>query len=150
MGGCWTFYYVYVLGFQDSLSIMSSHHIHSFLPFSPFSSVVAFPWHWGMHFIHLIWLLLTCNLAVIFRLGQIYFSCRFSLTLSRNIPSRSNRNFYWKFISHYSDLARPLNDLTKKDKRFEWTTKCQKFFDTLKTWFTEEPVLMMPNQSRPF
>ena len=41
-------------------------------------------------------------------------------------------NFYRKFISHYSDLARPLNNLTKKDKRFEWTTECQKSFDTLK------------------
>src|SRR5271168_2880562 len=59
-------------------------------------------------------------------------------------------NFYRKFISHYSDLARPLNDLTKKDKRFEWTTECQKSFDTLKKRFTEEPVLMMPDQTKPF
>jgi hypothetical protein len=28
-------------------------------------------------------------------------------------------NFYRKFISHYSELARPLNDLMKKDKEFE-------------------------------
>ena len=31
-------------------------------------------------------------------------------------------NFYRKFISHYSDLAQPLNNLTKKSKKFEWTT----------------------------
>jgi RNase H-like domain found in reverse transcriptase/Reverse transcriptase (RNA-dependent DNA polymerase) len=59
-------------------------------------------------------------------------------------------NFYRKFISHYSDLARPLNDLTKKDKKFEWTPECQSSFDTLKKRFTEEPVLMMPDQSKPF
>ena len=41
-------------------------------------------------------------------------------------------NFYRKFISHYSNLARPLNNLTKKDKKFEWTTKCQEAFDILK------------------
>jgi Reverse transcriptase (RNA-dependent DNA polymerase) len=41
-------------------------------------------------------------------------------------------NFYRKFISHYSDLARPLNDLTKTDKKFEWTPECQSSFDTLK------------------
>jgi Reverse transcriptase (RNA-dependent DNA polymerase) len=41
-------------------------------------------------------------------------------------------NFYQKFISHYSKLARPLNDLTKKDKKFEWNTKCQEAFDTMK------------------
>jgi Reverse transcriptase (RNA-dependent DNA polymerase) len=28
-------------------------------------------------------------------------------------------NFYWKFISHYLDLAQPLNYLTKKDKKFK-------------------------------
>jgi RNase H-like domain found in reverse transcriptase len=59
-------------------------------------------------------------------------------------------NFYRKFIFHYSELARPLNDLTKKDKKFEWTTDCQKAFDTMKKWFTEEPVLLMPDQSKPF
>ena len=59
-------------------------------------------------------------------------------------------NFYRKFISHYSDLAKPLNDLTKKDQKFEWTTECQNAFDLLKKRFTEEPVLMMPDQSRPF
>jgi Reverse transcriptase (RNA-dependent DNA polymerase) len=41
-------------------------------------------------------------------------------------------NFYRKFISHYSELARPLNDLTKKDKKFEWSTECQEAFDTMK------------------
>jgi Reverse transcriptase (RNA-dependent DNA polymerase) len=41
-------------------------------------------------------------------------------------------NFYQKFISHYSKLARPLNDLIKKDKKFEWSTECQKAFDTMK------------------
>jgi Reverse transcriptase (RNA-dependent DNA polymerase)/RNase H-like domain found in reverse transcriptase len=59
-------------------------------------------------------------------------------------------NFYRKFIFHYSKLARPLNDLTKKDKKFEWTTDCQKAFDIMKKQFTEEPVLLMPNQSKPF
>jgi RNase H-like domain found in reverse transcriptase len=59
-------------------------------------------------------------------------------------------NFYRKFISHYSELARPLNDLTKKDKKFKWTTGCQEAFDTMKKRFMEEPVLLMPNQSKPF
>jgi RNase H-like domain found in reverse transcriptase len=59
-------------------------------------------------------------------------------------------NFYRKFISHYSELARPLNDLTKKDKKFKWTTECQEAFDTMKKRFVEEPVLLMPDQSKPF
>jgi hypothetical protein len=38
----------------------------------------------------------------------------------------------------------------KKDKKFEWTTECQEAFDTMKKRFTEELVLLMPDQSKPF
>jgi Reverse transcriptase (RNA-dependent DNA polymerase) len=41
-------------------------------------------------------------------------------------------NFYQKFISHYSELARPLNNLMKKNKKFEWSNDCQEAFDTMK------------------
>ena len=59
-------------------------------------------------------------------------------------------NFYWRFIQGFSNLAKPLNDLLKKDKKFEWTSNCQTAFNKLKKWFTEEPVLMMPDQTKPF
>ena len=59
-------------------------------------------------------------------------------------------NFYRQFIWHFSELAKPLNDLLKKDNKFEWTSDCQKAFDELKKCFTEEPVLMMPDHTRPF
>jgi hypothetical protein len=59
-------------------------------------------------------------------------------------------NFYRRFIRHFSDIAKPLNDLLKKDSKFEWTADCQKAFEELKKRFTEEPVLMMPDHNRPF
>ena len=59
-------------------------------------------------------------------------------------------NFYRRFIRNFANLARPLNDLLKKDIKFNWTQECQNSFETLKKRFTEEPVLMMPDQSRPF
>ena len=59
-------------------------------------------------------------------------------------------NFYRRFIGHYADIARPLNDLTKKDKKFEWIPECQKAFDTLKDKFAKEPVLLMPDTTKPF
>jgi len=59
-------------------------------------------------------------------------------------------NFYRRFIRHYSEIAKPLNDLTKKDQKFLWTETCQNAFNELKKRFTEEPVLMMPDQTRPF
>ena len=58
-------------------------------------------------------------------------------------------NFYQQFIWKFADLAQPLNDLLKKDTKFKWT-QGQDSFDTLKKKFTEEPVLMMPNQLKPF
>ena len=60
------------------------------------------------------------------------------------------RNFYRKFIAHYSNIAKPLTNLTKKDNKSEWTDECQKAFDNLEKQFTEEPVLLMPDHSRPF
>ena len=46
------------------------------------------------------------------------------------------------------DLAKPLNDLLKKDNKFEWTSDCQKAFHELKKCFTEEPVLIILNHSK--
>ena len=59
-------------------------------------------------------------------------------------------NFYRWFIKNFSHLAHPFNDLLKKDKKFIWSNKCQESFDLLKKCFTEEPVLMMPDHTRPF
>ena len=59
-------------------------------------------------------------------------------------------NFYRKFINKFSELTALLNGLLKKDTPFLWTLECQISFDTLKQRFTAEPVLMMPDQSRPF
>jgi RNase H-like domain found in reverse transcriptase/Reverse transcriptase (RNA-dependent DNA polymerase) len=73
-----------------------------------------------------------------------------STTLKQTQSFLGFRNFYWRFISHYSELARPQDDLTKKNKKFEWSTDWQKAFDSMKKRFTEEPVLLMPDQSKPF
>jgi len=54
-------------------------------------------------------------------------------------------NFYRKFIHGYSDLSKPLNELLKKDKKFEWNPEAQKAFETLKARFSQEPVLFMPD-----
>ena len=34
-------------------------------------------------------------------------------------------NFYQWFIWHFSELAKPLNNLLKKDQKFGWTDDCQ-------------------------
>ena len=44
----------------------------------------------------------------------------------------------------------PLNQLLKKDQPFIWTDEVQQSFDNMKKRFTEEPILMMPDQTKPF
>ena len=42
-------------------------------------------------------------------------------------------------------IARPLHDIVKKDRKWEWTEKQKKAFEELKKKFTQEPVLAVPD-----
>src|ERR1700744_4766653 len=59
-------------------------------------------------------------------------------------------NFYQCFIPGFSHLAKPLNDLLKKDTPWHWGPEQQKAFEELKTRICEEPVLLQPDQKAPF
>ena len=52
--------------------------------------------------------------------------------------------YYRKFISHFSETAQPLTNLTKKSVRFYWDEKCQHAFETLKQLLVTAPVLAYP------
>jgi len=54
-------------------------------------------------------------------------------------------NFYRWFIEGFAMVARPLHDLVKKDKKWEWTDRQEEAFRELKKRFTEEPVLVAPD-----
>jgi len=59
-------------------------------------------------------------------------------------------NFYRRFIQDFSTIARPLFDLTRSDKAWNWDTKEQEAFECLKTAVTTAPVLVSPQDSEPF
>ena len=59
-------------------------------------------------------------------------------------------NFYRPFIQHFSHLAKPLNELTRKDVPWQWTSRHQEAFDHLRKRVTSEPVLIQPNLDQPF
>ena len=58
--------------------------------------------------------------------------------------------YYRKFIPRYTDVARPLTNLMRKDTPFRWTTLCQEAFEMLKAFLLEEPVLKYPNPDQPY
>ena len=58
--------------------------------------------------------------------------------------------YYRKFVPRFSDLAWPLNALTRKDVTFEWTPICQESFEMLKTSLMKEPILTYPDPSLPY
>ena len=41
--------------------------------------------------------------------------------------------YYRKFVPRFSDLARPLNALTRKDISFKWNPVCQEIFQIAKS-----------------
>ena len=59
-------------------------------------------------------------------------------------------NFYQKFIPHFSTLARPLIDLTKKGVPFHWEKEQDDAFIKLKETFLLAPVIKMPDISQQF
>src|SRR5258705_13949899 len=59
-------------------------------------------------------------------------------------------NFYRRFISHYSNICKPLNDLLRKNKVWEWTNEHYDAFNKLKAAFVSRPVLIIPDYSKPF
>ena len=59
-------------------------------------------------------------------------------------------SYYRKFIKDFSRIARPINNLLKKDIPFKWTQKQQTAFEQLKEMLIKSPVLVYPDFEQPF
>ena len=59
-------------------------------------------------------------------------------------------NFYRRFIWDFSTIARPLFDLTRSNKVWNWDAKEQEAFKHLKMAVTTTPVLVLPQDLEPF
>ena len=59
-------------------------------------------------------------------------------------------NFYQPFIYQFSHIARPLNELTRKDTLWIWEGRQQEAFETLRKRIASEPVLKQPQLDQQF
>ena len=58
-------------------------------------------------------------------------------------------SFYRRFVKDFSTKAAPLNELVKKDIKFNWGPAQQKSFEQLKHDLSCAPVLALPDFSKP-
>jgi hypothetical protein len=59
-------------------------------------------------------------------------------------------NYFRKFIDHYSEIAVPLTNLTRKASAWNWTGRCQDAFELLKEKLVEAPLLRTSNERLPY
>lgn len=59
-------------------------------------------------------------------------------------------NFYRRFIKEYSRIARPLTELTQKNRKWEWGQRQQQAFWLLKTQFQTGKILLHPDPEKKF
>jgi hypothetical protein len=58
--------------------------------------------------------------------------------------------YYRRFIEGFSKRTKTMTELLGKDKKFEWTAKCESSFQELKQRLTIAPVLIMPDMEKQF
>jgi len=51
-------------------------------------------------------------------------------------------NYYRWFVKDFAMIAKPLYEITRKDKKWNWGERQQKAFEELKKRFTTKPVLV--------
>ncbi|XP_073136980.1 uncharacterized protein [Henckelia pumila] len=58
--------------------------------------------------------------------------------------------YYRRFVENFSQIAKPLTQLTRKDVPFVWTSECEESFHELRRRLTTAPVLALPSGSGGF
>ena len=59
-------------------------------------------------------------------------------------------SFYRRFVSNFSTIAAPLNELVKKGVVYKWGKDQEKAFETLKQKLINAPLLALPNFNKTF
>lgn len=54
-------------------------------------------------------------------------------------------SYYRRFVKNFSDIAKPLHELTEEKRQFDWTDRCTASFNDLKRRLCETPILGYPD-----
>jgi len=57
-------------------------------------------------------------------------------------------NYYRQFIKNFAKIAAPLHVLVRNEQKWKWEKEQKKAFRKLKTVFTTEPILAIPDINR--
>jgi len=57
-------------------------------------------------------------------------------------------NYYRQFIKDFAKIAAPLHVLVRNEQKWKWEKEQEKAFRKLKTVFTTEPILAIPDINR--
>jgi hypothetical protein len=58
--------------------------------------------------------------------------------------------YYRRFIENLSKIAKPMTELLRKEKKYEWTKACESRFQELKKRLISAPVLCLPDLEKEF
>ena len=58
--------------------------------------------------------------------------------------------YYRRFIENFSKIAKPMTELLKKGKKFQWSEACEASFQQLKEKLVTTPVLVLPDIHKDF
>lgn len=59
-------------------------------------------------------------------------------------------NYYRKFVPNFATIAYPLNQLLRKNIKFEWSSKCEDAFNALKSFLMSPKLLQYPDFKQTF
>src|SRR3954468_2143473 len=58
--------------------------------------------------------------------------------------------YYRRFIENFSKIVKPMTELLKKERKFEWTYACEASFQELKRRLVISHVLCLPDLQKDF
>ena len=77
-------------------------------------------------------------------------NCKSPINVKQLRSALGMMGYYRKFVKDYAKIAQPLNNLLKKDTKFQWSEDCENAFNVLKTKLIEAPILRYPEFDKEF